>query len=87
MPPAASAAAPLKCVVGLANDTFVACFGRIEANQQLRFGKETTFANAPTGFVALLAWAAQPQPTAAPLWFVVEATGVYVRRAGLFSCR
>ncbi|RTQ44595.1 IS110 family transposase, partial [Hymenobacter gummosus] len=75
----AAAAAPLKYVVGIdiAKDTFVACFGRIEASQQLRFGKQATFANTPAGFAALLAWAAKQQGAAAPVWFVVEATGVY----------
>ena len=78
---------PLKCVVGIdiAKDRFVACFGRIEASQQLRFGKETTFANSPTGFAALLAWI-KPQQAAlqVPLWFVVEATGVYYEQLAYF---
>jgi transposase len=71
--------APLKCVVGIANanDTFVACFGRSEASQQLRFGQEATLANTLAGFTALLACSARQQAAAAPLWVVVEATGVY----------
>ncbi|WP_236668993.1 IS110 family transposase [Hymenobacter rubidus] len=68
MPSTSSSTAPLKYVVGLniAKDTFVACFGRIEASQQLRFGKEATFDNTSAGFAALLAWTTKQQ--AAALW-------------------
>jgi len=78
MSASSSPTAPLKYVVGIdiAKDTFVACFGRIDVNQHLRFGKEATFDNTLAGFAALLAWASKQQATAAPLWFVVEATGV-----------
>ena len=43
------AAVPLKYVVGIdiAKDTVVACFGRIEPSQHLRFGKQATFDNTP----------------------------------------
>jgi transposase len=86
MPSTSSPTTPLKYVVGIdiAKDTFVACFGRIEASQQLRFGKEATFVNTPAGFAALLAWTAKQQATAAALWFVVEATGVYYENLAYF---
>ena len=86
MPAAPSPTAPLKYVVGIdiAKDTFVACFGRIEASQQLRFGKQATFDNAPVGCAALLAWTVKQQSTTAPLWFVVEATGVYYEELAYF---
>jgi len=86
MPATSSPTAPLKYVVGIdiAKDTFVACFGRIDPNQQLRFGKEATFDNAPAGFAALLAWTATQQAAAVPLWFVVEATGVYDEELAYF---
>ena len=86
MPTVPSPTAPLKYVVGIdiAKDTFVACFGRIEASQQLHFGKETTFDNTLAGFSALLAWSARQQATPAPLWFVVEATGVYYEALAYF---
>ena len=87
MPTTYSLIAPLKCVVGIdiAKDTFVACFGRIETSQHLRFGEETTFANTPADFAALLAWVL-PQQAAwqAPRWFVVEATGVYYEGLAYF---
>ena len=69
---------PPKYVVGIATikDTFVACFGRIDTRPYLTFGKETTFANTPAGFAALLVWTAKQQVVAAPQWFVMEATGV-----------
>ena len=79
-------APPLKYVVGIdiAKDSFVACFGRIESTQHLRFGKQATFDNTLPGFVALLAWTARQQATAAPLGFVVEATGVYYEELAYF---
>jgi len=81
-----SPTAPLKYVVGIdiAKDTFVACFGRIDVQQQLRFGKEATFDNTLAGFTDLLAWTSKQQTTTAPLWFVVEATGVYYEALAYF---
>ncbi|GAA4042115.1 IS110 family transposase [Hymenobacter glaciei] len=86
MAPARTAPAPLKYVVGIdiAKDSFVACFGRIDPDQRLTFGKETTFANTPAGFAALLVWTAKQQAVAAPRWFVVEATGVYYEELAYF---
>ena len=86
MSASSSPTAPLKYVVGIdiAKDTFVACFGRIEVNQHLRFGKQATFDNTLAGFAALLAWTAKQRVTAAPLWFVVEATGVYYEALAYF---
>lgn len=77
---------PLKYVVGIdiAKDTFVACFGRIDVAQHLRFHKEASFANTAAGFADLLAWTARLQAAAAPLWFVVEATGVYYEALAYF---
>ena len=81
-----SPTAPLKYVVGIdiAKDTFVACFGRIDVQQQLRFGKEATFDNTLAGFAALLLWTTKQHITTAPLWFVVEATGVYYEALAYF---
>ena len=86
MPPINPAIVPLKCIVGIdiAKDTFVACFGQSLPSQQLRFGKETTFDNTLSGFAALLSWVSRQQATAAPLWFVVEATGVYYEALAYF---
>jgi len=77
---------PLKYVVGIdiAKDTFVACFGQLDAQQQLRFDKQTTFDNTPAGFTSLLHWTAQLQGAGVPLWFVVEATGVYYEGLAYF---
>ncbi|QKG59139.1 IS110 family transposase (plasmid) [Hymenobacter sp. BRD128] len=79
-------AAPLKYVVGLdiAKDTFVACFGHIEVTQHLHFGKPATFANTSAGFAELLTWTVRQQAARAPLWFVVEATGVYYEELAYF---
>jgi len=86
MASARSSTAPLKYVEGIdiAKDTFVACFGHIDPSQHLAFGKETTFANTPAGFAALLVWTTKQQAVVAPQWFVVEATGVYYEELAYF---
>ncbi|MGI4735163.1 MAG: hypothetical protein ACRYG7_08295 [Janthinobacterium lividum] len=78
MAPLPSPTAPLKGVVGIdiAKDSFVACFGYSTLDQQLHFGKETTFANTVSGFAALLSWVTKQHTTGSALWFIVEATGV-----------
>ena len=70
--------------IDIAKDTFVACFGRIEASQHLRFGKQASFTNTAAGFEELLTWTARQQAEAAPCWFVVEATGVYYEELAYF---
>lgn len=86
MPTPPPPVAPLKYVVGIdiAKDTFVACFGRIEASQQLHFGKAATFDNTLTGFADLLAWSARQRAQPVPCRFVVEATGVYYEALAYF---
>ncbi|SMB92440.1 transposase IS116/IS110/IS902 family protein [Hymenobacter roseosalivarius DSM 11622] len=86
MPSVKPVSTPLKYVVGIAiaKSSFVACLGRLDLHQQLTFGKETTFENTPSGFVALLSWVARQQQAAVPLWFVVEATGVYYEELAYF---
>ena len=63
MATAHSSTVPLEYVVwiAIAKNTFVACSGRIDTRQYLTFGKETTFADTPAGFVALLVWTAMQQ--------------------------
>ena len=84
MPP--STTAPLKYVVGIdiAKDILMACSGCIEVTQHLRFGKPASFSNTAVGFADLLAWTTRQQGVTAPLWFVVEATGVYYEELAYF---
>ena len=63
--------------IDIGKDTFVACFGRVDLQQHVSFGKEIAFANTLAGFSALLAWATKQQAVAVPCCLVVEATGVY----------
>ncbi len=86
MAPLPSPTAPLKNVVGIdiAKDNFVACFGHSTLSQQLHFGKETTFDNTASGFAALLNWVTKQRASDSPLWFVVEATGVYYEELAYF---
>jgi transposase len=76
----------LKYVVGIdiAKDSFVACFGSLDAQQRVRCGKPATFANDLPGFAALLRWVTVQRTGTAPLWFVVEATGVYYEALAYF---
>lgn len=73
-------------VAGIATDSFVAvaCFGHSPLSQPLHFGRETTFVDAATGFVALLSWAAKQHVRGRPRRFVVEATGVYYEEPAIF---
>ncbi|MBG8554968.1 IS110 family RNA-guided transposase [Hymenobacter guriensis] len=84
MPPPSSTL--LKYVVGIdiAKDSFVACFGSLDADQRVCAGKPATFANDLQGFTALLHWVAARRASTAPLWFVVEATGVYYEELAYF---
>jgi transposase len=86
MPSAKPVSTPLKYVVGIdiAKSYFVACLGQVDGNQQLLFGKATTFENMPSRFTSLLSWVARQQIVAVPLWFVVEATGVYYEELTYF---
>jgi transposase len=70
--------------IDIAKDSFVACVGHATLSQQLHFGKETTFANSASGFAALLSWVAKQHVSGSPLWFVVEATGVYYEELAYF---
>ncbi|KUG09087.1 IS110 family transposase [Solirubrum puertoriconensis] len=76
----------LKYVVGIdiAKDSFVACFGSLDAHQRVRSSKPATFANDLPGFAALLRWVTAQCTATAPLWFVVEATGVYYEELAYF---
>ena len=86
MAPLPSLTALLKGVVGIdiAKDSFVACFGQSSLSQQLHFGKEKTFDNTASGFAALLSWVIKQYVSGCPLWFVVEATGVYYEELAYF---
>lgn len=64
--------------IDIAKATFAACLGSIDTTQRLRLGKVVEFANDAAGFEALQEWVAATQAEAErPLWYVVEATGVY----------
>ena len=56
MPSTKPVSIPLKYVVGIdiAKSSFVACLGQVDGNQQLLFGKETSFENTPGGLIGRL---------------------------------
>lgn len=79
--------ATIKHVVGIdiAKDTFSVRFGIITEQQEKRFLASATFPNENRGFRKLLAWVKkQSIESQIPVWFVMEATGVYYEHLAYF---
>lgn len=70
----------LKQAVGIdvSKDELVCAIGRIDQTQTIHWGPGKAFANTLSGFSKLLKWAHKHCPSdQLPIWFVMEATGVY----------
>lgn len=77
----------LKHIVGIdiSMNTFEACFGSLDTQQQTTLSPSQSFSNVLTGFKRLLRWTARFNPSPdVPLVFVMEATGVYYERLAQF---
>ena len=71
--------------IDVSKDSLDACIGLSFSNQQHKFPTRATFPNTMTGFRKLLVWAAKQLPSKeTPLWFVMEATGVYYENLAYF---
>ena len=72
----------IKQVVGIdvASQSFVASIGRISAEQQIQLAATAEFANTPVGISKLITWIEKHRLSQAPLWIVMEATGIYHER-------
>jgi len=69
----------VKQVVGIdvAQAELVVCLGRTDEDREPELYAHKTFANTKKGFGTLVAWVRKQTDTTAPVWYVMEATGVY----------
>lgn len=69
----------IKQVIGIdvSKDTFHACLGCINEFQSVQVLKQSSFNNTKKGFKQLLIWKERHQLKDIPVWYVLEATGVY----------
>lgn len=69
----------IKHVVGIdiSMDTFDACFGSIDSEQNIKLSPSKSFKNGAKGFDELLKWTLMLKESSTPIWFVMEATGIY----------
>lgn len=70
----------LKQVVGIdvSKDNIVVCFGLLYSNLKQIFSKVISFKNNQKGYKELLKWVSKHKVSQeSPLWFVMEATGIY----------
>ncbi len=77
----------LKHIVGIdvSMNTFEACFGSLDIQQQTVLSPSQAFSNTFSGFQHLVRWAARFNPSPdVPLVFVMEATGVYYEHLARF---
>lgn len=69
----------VKQVIGIdvAQAELVVCVGRTDENGEPDMYAHKTFANTKKGFGILVAWVRKQTDATAPVWYVMEATGVY----------
>lgn len=71
--------------IDVSKDSFEVRFGTITDRQEERFVAAASFPNARRGFLRLLAWAKKQLVShEAPVWFVMEATGIYYEQVAYF---
>ena len=79
----------LKQVIGIdiSKDTFTACVGHLESPQESHFSDLGSFTNKKDQFTKFLRWAkGQLERPSDPVWFVMEATGVYYESLAYYLC-
>lgn len=77
----------LKQVVGIdvSKDSLVVCIGDINVQQEQRISSTVTFKNNSQGHKKLLSWALKSRISEeTPLWFVMEATGIYYENLAFY---
>lgn len=79
----------LKQIIGIdvSKDTLEVCFGSCFDNLSHSIGKSLKFNNDLSGFKRLLSWVKKQQHKNIPLWFVMEATGVYYENLAYFLAK
>lgn len=76
----------VKQVVGIdvSKDTFYACLGSINEQQQIRLVQQASFCNNEKGFSQFYSWVVKHLPDDLAIWYVMEATGVYYENLAYF---
>lgn len=76
----------IKQVIGIdvSKDTFHVCFGSIDDTQSIKVLKQSSFNNNEKGFKQLLSWKEKSLNTGIPLYYVMEATGIYYENLAYF---
>jgi transposase len=76
----------IKQVIGIdvSKDTFHVCFGSIDSSQSIKILMQSSFTNNEKGFKALLLWKQKALNPDIPLYYVMEATGVYYENLAYF---
>jgi len=79
-------AALIKHVVGIdiSMNTFDACFGSIDSEQSIKLSTGKSFKNEAKGFEELIKWALKLKDSSTPIWFVMEATGIYYENLAFY---
>jgi transposase len=69
----------IKHVVGIdiSKDKFDVCFGSIDTSQTIKLSSPKEFKSTPKGFEEFLNWVLKRRIESTPIWFVMEATGIY----------
>lgn len=63
--------------IDISKDSFSVQLGAIDKDQSITYLANNLFANNPIGFEKFDAWATEHKLAEPPLWYVMEATGVY----------
>ena len=76
----------IKQVIGIdvSKDTFHVCLGSIDENQSIKVLNQSSFNNNEKGFKQFLNWKQKNFSNFIPLWYVMEATGVYYENLAYF---
>jgi transposase len=76
----------LKQVVGIdvSKDSFHACLGTINEQQNVQLLQQSAFSNSEKGFKLFLAWVQKHSLAETSLFYVMEATGVYYENLAYF---
>lgn len=76
----------IKQVIGIdvSKDTFHVCLGNINEGQCVKVLKQSSFTNNEKGFKQLLSWKHKNLHPDLPLYYVMEATGVYYENLAYF---
>lgn len=77
----------IKQMVGIdvSKDTLDVRYGKMDQQQEIQMTKTKSFKNSTAGFEKLLAWVNEKKgDLEAPLWYIMEATGVYYENLAYF---